>query len=95
MTSLDVLINNEDVESEVFKTWKLFSFDSGVESSFIKGDNSIVFQSVQNEKSTRENKEIINGYIDSNKKKICSQYCKLDKQIAPAWIQDIESFIGN
>lgn len=93
--SLDVLINDEDVESEVFKTWKLFSFDSGVESSFIKGDNSIVFQSVQNEKSTRENKEIINGYIDSNKKKICSQYCKLDKKIAPAWIQDIESFIGN
>lgn len=91
--TLDSIIAIEDVESEIFKTWQLFEFDSGVKTSFIKGDNSIIFQKTQNEKSTRENKEIINQFIDLNKKKICKVYCSLDQEEVPSWIQKIEEFI--
>lgn len=93
--TLDNLIALEDVDSEIFKTWRLFEFDSGVQTSFIKGDNSIIFQKTQNEKSTRENKEIINQFIDLNKKKICKVYCSLGKEDIPSWIQKIEIFIKN
>lgn len=91
--SLDKLIRNESDESEIFKTWNLFKFDAGVKSSFIKGDNSIVFQKEQNEKSTRENKEIINQFIDNNKKEICDIYCSIDNESTPDWIKKIENFI--
>lgn len=91
--TLNSIIEAEDNESEIFKTWQLFEFDPGVKSSFIKGDNSIIFQKTQNNKSTRENKEIINQYIDKNKKKICKVYCSMDKEGIPSWIQKIEEFI--
>ena len=91
--TLNSLIVTEDVESEIFKTWLLFEFDSGVKTSFIKGDSSIIYQKTQNEKSTRENKEIINQFIDLNKKKICKVYCSLEKNEVPKWIQKIEEFI--
>lgn len=92
--SLDSLIKNEDHESLIYNTWKLFDFDAGVKTSFIKGDNSIIFQKIQNNKSTRENKEIINEYIDLNKKEICNIYCSLDKVETPIWIKKIEKFIN-
>lgn len=91
--TLNSIISNENIESEIFKTWQLFEFDSGVKTSFIKGDNSIIYQKTQNEKSTRENKEIINQFIDLNKKKICKEYCGLEKEEVPNWIQKIEEFI--
>jgi predicted ATPase len=92
--ALDLLINNEDKNSKIYKTWSLFNFDSGVRSSFIKGDNSIIFQSIQNENSTRENKDVINDYIDSNKRLICDTYCSLPKGETPIWIEEIERFIN-
>ncbi|MFD2727262.1 ATP-dependent nuclease [Hyunsoonleella rubra] len=92
--TLNQIISAEDVESEIFKTWQLFEFDSGVKTSFIKGDSSIIYQKTQNEKSTRENKDVINTFIDLNKKKICEVYCSLEKEEVPSWIQKIEEFIN-
>jgi energy-coupling factor transporter ATP-binding protein EcfA2 len=91
--TLDNLIVKEDIASEIYVTWNLFEFDSGVSTSFIKGDNSIIFQKTQNDKSTRENKEVINKYIDSNKKLICKTYCSLEKENIPSWVKIIEDFI--
>lgn len=91
--ALDTLIKSETEESEIFKTWSLFDFDSGVEASFIKNDNSIIYQKVQNNKSTRENKSIINEYVDSNKKSICKKYCELEKKTIPNWITEIDRFL--
>lgn len=92
--ALDSLISQEPEDSEIFKTWQLFEFDPGVKASFIKGDSSIIYQAKQNNKSTRENKEIIIAYVDSNKKKICDRYCSLKKQTTPKWIKEIEKFIN-
>lgn len=92
--ALDSLIREEPEDSEIFRTWQLFEFDSGVKTSFIKGDSSIIYQVKQNNKSTRENKEVISAYVDSNKKKICDRYCSLEKQTIPTWIKEIEQFIN-
>ena len=61
--ALDNTIENNGDE-EIKKVWGLFEFDKGVNSSFIKGDNSILNQTVQNGKTTRENKELLNNFVD-------------------------------
>ncbi|UII19919.1 AAA family ATPase [Fulvivirga ligni] len=90
--ALDELIKLEDTDSLIHNTWQLFAFDPGVKSSFIKGDSSIIYQTTQNNKTTRENKIIIIDYIESNKKLICKKYCSLETQVTPGWIKEIEQF---
>jgi energy-coupling factor transporter ATP-binding protein EcfA2 len=91
--ALDNTIKNNENE-EIKEVWNLFEFDNGVNSSFIKGDNSILNQTIQNGKTIRENKELLNHFVDKNKKNICDNYCNLESESPPNWITEIETFMN-
>lgn len=92
--ALNNVIENVGDEN-VKEIWNLFEFDNGVKSSFIKGDNSILNQTTQNGKTVRENKEILNQFVDKNKKLICENYCNLESETSPNWVLEIDKFMNN
>jgi hypothetical protein len=91
--ALNKVVENVGDEN-VKEIWNLFEFDNGVKSSFIKGDDSILNQTTQNGKPVRENKEILNQFVDKNKRLICENYCSLESEISPKWIMEIDTFMN-
>lgn len=81
--------NNEDVK----ETFSYFGFDDEAKNSYVKGDQSIIYPvKVEDGKNPNRAKEQIIEFIESNKKLICTNYCKLDINTKPKWIEKIEKF---
>lgn len=79
---------------DIRETFNVFNFDENSTNSFIKGDNSIIYQIDNNGKTPRENKELINQFVDQHKKDICMHYCMQQIENKPVWITEIESFLN-
>jgi ABC-type cobalamin/Fe3+-siderophores transport system ATPase subunit len=80
---------NEEIKME----FSNFGFDEEAKNSYIKGDNSIIYPTkIEEGKNPNRIKDKIVDFIDSNKKLICKNYCELNIEGKPKWIEKIEKF---
>lgn len=86
----ETIEQSEDDETK--KSFEKFQFDENVSNSYVKGDNSIIFSIISDGSNPRTEKENIVKFIDSNKLKICYNYCKMEINETPNWVTKIAEY---
>ncbi len=82
----------QSTQDDVKEAFSKFAFDPGSKNSFIKGDDSIIYSIGGLGENPRKFKEKISKFIDSHKKEICDNYCNIEINEKPKWIDKIEDF---
>ena len=77
--------NDENVKL----AFSYFKYDDDSKFSFVKGDLSILLPQSNVERNYKSDKKLIIDFIDRNKFLISHNYCKMNKEVEPAWIGDI------